>query len=160
MLIVRNHQPSWLLCPFSDMLQTTSILSCGEVASQLLIWSVVPLAMFVEVRPRSMSGFIAVSRKGRVQLQIRMIFLEKCQRRRGVIFNPKNCIAGFGNCKQSFLIMKLIQNSDVILNNCNVLQLYYTYNWKSYACISYYPATISPPIYATISVIKNCNIIV
>ena len=58
MLIVRNHQPSWLLCPFSDMLQTMRILSCREVASQLLIRSVVPLAMFEEVRPRAMSGFI------------------------------------------------------------------------------------------------------
>ena len=37
-------------------------------------------------------------------------FLEKCQGGGGVIFNPKTYIADFGNFKQGFLIMKLIQN--------------------------------------------------
>ena len=39
-------------------------------------------------------------------------FLEKCQRGGGVIFNPKIYVAHFGNFKQGFLIMKLIQNSN------------------------------------------------
>ena len=51
------------------MLQTMRILSCIDVASQLLIRSGVPLAMFVEVRPRPMSGFIAVSRKGSLRIE-------------------------------------------------------------------------------------------
>ena len=102
MLIVRNHQPSWLLCPFSDMLQTTSILSCGEVASQLLIWSVVPLAMFVEVRPRSMSGFIAVSRKGRVQLQNRMIFWKSAKEGEGSFSIQKIVLQVLGTANRAF----------------------------------------------------------
>ena len=32
-------------------------------------------------------------------------FLEECQRAGGVIFNPKNYIADFGNFKQGFLSM-------------------------------------------------------
>ena len=54
----------------------------------------------------------------------------------GVIFNPKKYTADFGNFKQGFLIMKLIQKS-----NFRVL------------------AIIPPRIYATISVLKICNII-
>ena len=38
-------------------------------------------------------------------------FLEKCQGG-GVIFNPKIYIADFGNFKQGFLSMILIQNSN------------------------------------------------
>ena len=41
----------------------------------------------------------------------------------GVIFNPKIYIADFGNFKQGFLIMKMIQNSNfrvqgMFFNNC------------------------------------------
>ena len=36
-------------------------------------------------------------------------FLEKSQRGGGVIFNPKIYVADFGNFKQGFLSMKLIQ---------------------------------------------------
>ena len=39
-------------------------------------------------------------------------FLEKFRRGKRVIFNPKIYIADFGNFKQGFLIMKLIQNSN------------------------------------------------
>ena len=39
-------------------------------------------------------------------------FLEKCQRGGGVIFNPKIYVADFGNFKQGFLIVKLVQNSN------------------------------------------------
>ena len=40
-----------------------------------------------------------------------------------VIFNPKIYVADFGNVKQGFLIMKLIQNDnfrvqDIFFNNC------------------------------------------
>ena len=116
----------------------------------------------------------------------------------GVIFNPKNYIADFGNFKQGFLIrkLKLKKNSNfrvqgmlfstlyciitiehlynkivqlycitpipiyctLVQYNCTTV-LYYAYNWKSCACISYYPAIISPCIYATIYVIKICHII-
>ena len=40
-------------------------------------------------------------------------------------------------------------------NNCILLQLHYTYLWKSCACISYYLTLIPPCIYATISIIKK-----
>ena len=39
-------------------------------------------------------------------------FFETCQRGEEVIFNRKIYIADFGNLKQGFLIMKLIQNSN------------------------------------------------
>ena len=39
-------------------------------------------------------------------------FSEKCQRGGGVIFSPKTYVADFGNFKQGFLVMKLIQNSN------------------------------------------------
>ena len=48
---------------------------------------------------------------------------------------------------------------DTSITDGLVLQLYYTYIWKSCACISYYPAIIFPRIYATISVINNYNIL-
>ena len=35
-------------------------------------------------------------------------FLEKFQRGRGVLFNPKTFVADFGNFRQGFLSMKLI----------------------------------------------------
>ena len=59
--------------------------------------------------------------------------------------------------KQGFLIMKLIQNRNfrVFSVLLSTIVLCYTYIWKSCACISYYPAIISPRIYATISVIKK-----
>ena len=46
----------------------------------------------------------------------------------GVIFNPEIYIADFGNFKQGFLSMKLIQNSNfrvqgMFFNNCIVLHL-------------------------------------
>ena len=44
-----------------------------------------------------------------------MNFREKFQRGGGAIFNPKMYIADFGNFKQGFLIMKLIQNSKLRL---------------------------------------------
>ena len=47
--------------------------------------------------------------KGRIPLLNRMNFWKKCQRGRGVIFNPKICVAGFGTFKQVFLSMKLIE---------------------------------------------------
>ena len=40
-------------------------------------------------------------------------FLEKFQRGGGVMFYPKFYIADFGNLKQGFLSMKLIQKSNV-----------------------------------------------
>ena len=49
--------------------------------------------------------------------------------------------------------------STIVLHLClEFQQLYYTYFWKSCACISYYPAFISPRIYATTSVIKKLAI--
>ena len=51
-------------------------------------------------------------------------FLEKSKGGRGgVIFNPKIYVADFGNFKQGFLSMKLIQKSnfrvqDMFFNNC------------------------------------------
>ena len=39
-------------------------------------------------------------------------FLEKCQMGGGVIFNTKIYIADFGNFKQGFLVIKLIQISN------------------------------------------------
>ena len=48
------------------------------------------------------------NRKGRVPLPNGIIFLEKFQGG-GVIFNPKNYVEDFGNFKQGFLSMKLIQ---------------------------------------------------
>ena len=92
----------------------------------------------------------------------RMNFRKSAKGGVGVIFNPKIQIADFANFKQGFLIMKLTQNSSfrvyVIFNNCIALKLYYTFIWKSCACISYYTALISPHIYATISVIKKIAI--
>ena len=52
-------------------------------------------------------------------------FLEKCQIRGvGVIFNPKNYIADFGNFKQGSLIMNLIQNSNFRIQGMFFQQLY------------------------------------
>ena len=48
---------------------------------------------------------------GRVTLPNRMIF-RKTSKGEGVIFNPKIYIADFGNIKQGFLSMKLIQTSN------------------------------------------------
>ena len=39
-------------------------------------------------------------------------FSEKCQKGGGVIFKPKIYVADFGNFKQGFLSMKLIQKSN------------------------------------------------
>ena len=52
----------------------------------------------------------------------RMIFLGNVPRREG-IFNPKKYVADFGNFKQGFMSMKLIQNSKyrvqgIFFNNC------------------------------------------
>jgi len=38
-----------------------------------------------------------------------MNFWKNSKEGAGVIFNPKNCVADFGNFKQGFLSMKLIQ---------------------------------------------------
>ena len=51
-------------------------------------------------------------------------FSEKCQRGGGVIFNPKTYIADFGNFKQGFLSMKLIQKSDFRVQGMFFQQLY------------------------------------
>ena len=59
--------------------------------------------------------------------------------------------------------MKLIQNSYFTVqgmfffNNFILVQLYYTYIWKSYAYISYHPAIISPRIFSNISVMKKLH---
>ena len=54
-------------------------------------------------------------------------FVEKCQRGRGVIFNPKIYIADFENFKQGFLIMKLIQNNNFRVQGMFFQQLYVPY---------------------------------
>ena len=54
---------------------------------------------------------IVIETKGRVRLPNQMNFW-KSAKGGGVIFNPKNCIADFGNFL-GFLIMKLIQNSNI-----------------------------------------------
>ena len=52
-------------------------------------------------------------------------FSEKCQRGGGgVIFNPKICVADFGNFKQDFLSMKLIQTSNFRVQGICFQQLY------------------------------------
>ena len=53
----------------------------------------------------------------------RMNFQESAKKGRGVIFNPKIYGADFGNFKQGFMSMKLIQNSKyrvkgIFFNNC------------------------------------------
>ena len=49
-------------------------------------------------------------------------FLKKFQG--GVIFNPKTYVADFGNFKQDFLIMKLIQKSNFRVQGMFFRQLY------------------------------------
>ena len=84
-----------------------------------------------------------------------------------VIFNPKIYIADFGNFKQGFLIMKLIQNSNfrvqgmlfssiIVLYYNSITPIYTGYIWK-HMCIQFilYSHHISLCIYATISVIKK-----
>ena len=83
----------------------------------------------------------------------------------GVIFNPKNYIADFGNFKHGFLIMKMIQNSNFriqgmfFFNNCIEKNQNKTHFEEGTSESLYYLAIITPRIYATISVIENCNII-
>ena len=50
--------------------------------------------------------------KGRMAVPNRMNFLGKFQGMGGVIFNPNIFVANFGNLKQGFLSMKLIQKSN------------------------------------------------
>ena len=52
-------------------------------------------------------------------------FSEKHQKGGGVIFNPKIYIADFGDFKQGFLIMKLIQNINFRVQGMFCQQLYY-----------------------------------
>ena len=61
--------------------------------------------------------------KGRVALPNQMNFRESAKKGRGIIFNPKIYVADFGNFKQGFMSMKLIQNSNyrvqgIFFNNC------------------------------------------
>ena len=62
--------------------------------------------------------------EGRIPLPIRMNFWKSAKGGEGgVTFNPKIYIADFGNFKEGFLIMKLIQNSNfwvqgMFFNNC------------------------------------------
>ena len=66
-------------------------------------------------------------------------FLEKCQRGGGVIFNPTIYIADFGNFKQGFLSMKLIQKKVITgFRVCFVLILT-DINWYylAYASLHY-----------------------
>ena len=51
-------------------------------------------------------------------------FSEKNQRGRGLIFNPKIYVANFGNFKQGFLIVKLIQNDNFRVKGMCFQQLY------------------------------------
>ena len=63
---------------------------------------------------------IVIDTKGRVRLPNQMNFWKRAKGG-GVIFNPKIYIADFGNVKQAFLSMKLIQKSNFrvcFFNNC------------------------------------------
>ena len=51
-------------------------------------------------------------------------FSEKCQRGRGVILNPKNYVANFGNFKPGFLRMKLTRKSNFRVQGKFFQQLY------------------------------------
>ena len=61
--------------------------------------------------------------KGRVPLPNRMNF-EKSAKGGAVIFNPKIYVADFGNSKQGFLSMNLIQNRNFRVQGMFVQQLY------------------------------------
>ena len=64
-------------------------------------------------------------RWGQVAPQKRMNFLNSSKGRGGVIFNPKkNYVADFGNFKQGFLSMKLIQKSNFRVQGMFFQQLY------------------------------------
>ena len=81
--------------------------------------------------------------KGRVRLPNQMNFRKSAWGGEGGQFQSKNL---YCNMK---LIQRVISGFRVgFFNNCIVLHLYYTYLWKSCACISYYLALIPPCIYA------------
>ena len=54
-------------------------------------------------------------------------FLEKCQMGGGVIFNTKIYIADFGNFKQGFLVIKLIQISNFRVQGMLFLTILFYY---------------------------------
>ena len=63
--------------------------------------------------------------KGRVRLPNQMNFRKSAKGGRGVvILNPKNYVADFGNFKQVFLSMKLIQKSNFRVQGMFFQQLY------------------------------------
>ena len=70
-----------------------------------------------------------------------MKFLEKFQRG-GVIFNPKIYDADFGNFKQGFLSMKLVQNSNFRVQNMfsltTVLRKIKTRHTLKKACLDFF----------------------
>ena len=72
-----------------------------------------PLQLLVLISPLShlKSGGLLDKDKGRVAAPNRMNF-RKSAKGGGAIFNPKVYVTDFGNFKQGFLIMKLIQNSN------------------------------------------------
>ena len=93
--------------------------------SDLPVWfpNVFPLGLDIKFCcHQTREDDILVDGWGRMAVPNRM-HLWKSSKGEGVIFNPKIYISDFGNFKQGFLIMKLIQNSNfraqgVFFNNC------------------------------------------
>ena len=78
-----------------------------------------------------------------------------------MLFSTLYCITIvhlYNKIVQLYCITPISIYCTLVQYNCTTV-LYYAYIWKSCACIPYYPAIISPCIYATISVIKICHII-
>ena len=78
----------------------------------------------------------------------------------GMLFSTLYCITIvhlYNKIVQLYCITPISIYCTLVQYNCTTV-LYYAYIWKSCACIPYYPAIITPCIYATISVIKICHI--
>ena len=74
----------------------------------------------------------------------------------GAIFNPKIYIADFGNFKQCFLIMKLIQNCTFRVQDMFFSTIVHLTHFEECTSDSlYYLAIIPPRIYATLFIIKK-----
>ena len=68
-------------------------------------------------------------------------------------FNPKICIADFGNLKQGFLSMKLLQKGNFRVQVCSTIVLKNQNKTDFEEGISYYLALIFPCTYTTIPII-------
>ena len=119
--------------------------------------------------------FVLFSTKGRVAVPNQMNFRKSSKgnfklgflidsksnfRVQGMLFSTLYCITIvhlYNKIVQLYCITSISIYCTLVQHNCTTV-LYYAYIWKSCACIPYYPAIITPCIYATISVIKICHI--